>query len=259
MSCAQLLLVGTLLVSCSMASAWQAPAFCNGNECPKYTVVKQLGDGIELRRYEPSSWASTSGSGMDKESAMQGSFMKLFAYISCTNSKQAKIPMTSPVLTKIEPGSGPNCESTFTMSFYQPYNLQGANTANAPKPTGAGVSLTNMPALEVYVIPYGGFSTPAMERMKATELTKKLEAAKEPFSASVWYTAGYNSPYQLTNRHNEVWIPRTTTAAAAGSGSSGAVAADATAKSQTDWKAAGSGGDSKGTQTEAAKKAEAGK
>jgi hypothetical protein len=168
---------------------------------------------------------------MDKESAMQGSFMKLFGYISGANSKQAKIPMTSPVLTKIEPGSGPNCESTFVMSFYQPYSLQGAN-ANAPKPTGADVSITKMPALEVYVIPYGGWSTPAMERMKATELTKKLEAAKEPFSASVWYTAGYNSPYQLTNRHNEVWIPRA-----------------------TDSKA---GGDSK-SQTESAKKAEAGK
>jgi hypothetical protein len=33
--------------------------------------------------------------------------------------------------------------------------VQGANTANAPKPTGAGVSLTNLPAMEVYVIPYG--------------------------------------------------------------------------------------------------------
>jgi hypothetical protein len=66
---------------------------------------------------------------MDKESAMQGSFMKLFGYISGTNSKQATIPMTSPVLTKIEPGSGPNCESTFTMSFYQPYNLQVSEEA----------------------------------------------------------------------------------------------------------------------------------
>lgn len=33
--------------------------------------------------------------------------------------------------------------------------VQGSNTANAPKPTGAGVSITNLPALEVYVIPYG--------------------------------------------------------------------------------------------------------
>lgn len=59
MSCAQLLLLGTLLVSCTMTSAWQAPAFCNGNECPKYSVEKQLGDGVELRRYEPSEWVDT--------------------------------------------------------------------------------------------------------------------------------------------------------------------------------------------------------
>lgn len=55
---------------------------------------------------------------------MRGAFMKLFDYISGGNSAKAKIPMTAPVLTKIEPGQGPNCESTFTMSFYNPYNYQ---------------------------------------------------------------------------------------------------------------------------------------
>lgn len=62
-------------------------------------------------------------------------------------------------------------------------------------------------------MPYGGFSSPSMERTKAAELIKKLEAAKEPFSTQHWYTAGYDSPYQLINRHNEVWIPRTAGAA----------------------------------------------
>lgn len=55
---------------------------------------------------------------------MRGSFMKLFDYISGGNSGKTKIPMTSPVVTKIEPGQGPNCESTFTMSFYNPYSYQ---------------------------------------------------------------------------------------------------------------------------------------
>lgn len=70
------------------------------------------------------SWVSITGTGMDKDSAMRGAFMKLFDYISGGNSAKAKIPMTAPVLTKIEPGQGPNCESTFTMSFYNPYNYQ---------------------------------------------------------------------------------------------------------------------------------------
>jgi len=63
-------------------------------------------------------------------------------------------------------------------------------------------------------MPYGGFSSQSMERAKAAELIKKLEATKEPFSTQHWYTAGYDSPYQLNNRHNEIWIPRTAGAAA---------------------------------------------
>jgi hypothetical protein len=61
---------------------------------------------------------------MDKDTAMRGAFMKLFEYISGANSQKAKIPMTAPVLTAINPGDGPNCESTFTMSFYNPYTYQ---------------------------------------------------------------------------------------------------------------------------------------
>lgn len=49
---------------------------------------------------------------------------KLFNYISGANSANAKIEMTAPVLTKIEPGQGPACNSAFTMSFYQPWKYQ---------------------------------------------------------------------------------------------------------------------------------------
>lgn len=103
----------------------------------------------------------------------------------------------------------------------QPYGItclhvQGVNAASVPKPTGSGVSISNLPALDVYVLPYGGFSSAAMEHAKADELIKKLQGAKEPFDAKYWFTAGYDSPYTLVNRHNEVWIPK---AAAAGASS----------------------------------------
>jgi hypothetical protein len=208
----------------SATAQWNAPAFCKGLECPKYTVVKSLGDGVELRRYEPSSWVSTKGTGMEKDAAMRGSFMKLFDYISGANSEKAKIPMTAPVLTKIEPGQGPNCESTFTMSFYNPYNYQGANAANVPKPTGTTVIISSLPAMEVYVMPYSGWSTGTMEREKAQQLIKKLEASKEPFNSQFWFTAGYDSPYQLANRHNEVWVPKAGAAAGSTASEAGAAA-----------------------------------
>jgi hypothetical protein len=55
MSSAPRILLALLAIMAGSASAqWSAPAFCKGLECPKYTVVKSLGDGVELRRYEPS-------------------------------------------------------------------------------------------------------------------------------------------------------------------------------------------------------------
>lgn len=64
-------------------------------------------------------------------------FWKLFNYISGQNDKQVKIPMTAPVSVYIEPGSGPNCESTFTMAFYVPSDFQG----ETPQPSESDVSI----------------------------------------------------------------------------------------------------------------------
>ncbi len=58
-----------------------------------------------------------------------------------------KIPMTAPVVTEIEHGAGPDCESNFTMHFFIPFNLQ----SNPPAPVEAGVFIRNVPANTVIV------------------------------------------------------------------------------------------------------------
>jgi len=73
-------------------------------------------------------------------------FMKLFRFISGQNDKGVKVPMTSPVTTLIEPGAGPNCESTFTMAFYIPPSFQ----ENTPQPTDSTVSIEERPEFKVF-------------------------------------------------------------------------------------------------------------
>lgn len=209
-----------------MASAtaeFVAPAFYKGLEGPKYTVLKKISDTIELRRYERGSWVSTKKSAMELDAAMGGSFMKLFNYISGSNAASQKIAMTAPVLTKIVPGQGPTCESEFTISFYNPWEFQ-ASTA-APKPTDSSVFISNVPAMDVYVLKFGGWANGPTYKQNAALLMQKLKEQNLPFSTSHWYTAGYDSPYTMTNRHNEVWVPAATAAAAA----TDAPAKDATA------------------------------
>lgn len=109
--------------------------------------------------------------------------------------------MTAPVSTKVEPGAGPNCESTFTVSFYIPPGHQ----ENPPKPTNPDVFIENRPEMTVFVQKFGGFANDESWIENARILTEKLEG-KQKFETGYWYTAGYNSPFQLVGRTNEVWF-----------------------------------------------------
>ena len=56
-----------------------------------------------------------------------------------------KIEMTAPVITKIDPGAGPNCESSFTISFFVP-----VENVDPPAPTNPEVFHSTLPAMTVY-------------------------------------------------------------------------------------------------------------
>jgi len=176
------------------------PPFCRGLECPKFTVDLRTRD-YEKRTYPVSKWVSTTIIGVDYEAASSQGFDKLFKYISGQNSERKTISMTAPVINRVMPGQGPTCADNFTVSFMVPFELQD----NPPMPTDTSVSLTSIPAHQAYVRSYPGFSNEQKFLAEASALAKALNGS-QTYDSSFYYTAGYDSPFTVLGRHNEIWF-----------------------------------------------------
>uniref|UniRef100_A0A672YST9 Heme binding protein 2 n=1 Tax=Sphaeramia orbicularis TaxID=375764 RepID=A0A672YST9_9TELE len=176
--------------------------FSTGLQNPKFTAEEKQGQDYEVRTYHATKWVSTSLKGMDMDQAMNTGFRRLFKYISGTNQNNVKVEMTAPVTGFVEPGAGPACESQFTVSFYIPEEHQ----ENPPQPSDPDVFIEQRKEFTAYVRTYGGFSN---EQLKRDELQKLLESLKRDgveYVDQPYYVAGYDSPFKLMNRRNEVWI-----------------------------------------------------
>lgn len=79
--------------------------------------------------------------------------------------------------------------------------------AGPPSPAAAEVFIEERPALDVYVSSFGGWTTGATYLEHAAAVTKALEDNGISIAGDFYYTAGYDSPFRLRNRHSEVWIP----------------------------------------------------
>merc|ERR1711976_334935 len=188
-----------LCVGLSMQAEWVKPDFCRGNDCPRFDVLLTT-QGYELREYENALWVSSEGQAMEAGDITSILFRRLFRYIDGANENGQKIAMTSPVLTKVTPGSGPNCENLFRRSFYVPYIHQDG----APSPTEEGVFLEEI-SLRVYVRSFGGYASED-DYMENIYLLADDIGDQSKFRTDYFITAGYSSPYQPFNRHNEVWL-----------------------------------------------------
>lgn len=176
------------------------PKFCNKLDCPRYTVLETHKE-YELRQYSASSWMSTNTAGVDYSKASSTNFMRLFRYISGTNTDKKKIAMTAPVLTMITPGQGPACENNFTMSFFMSPEVK-----TPPTPTEKGVFPQDMPKMNVYVRSFGGYVRDIKEWIKETIKLGQAIGDTSKYHTEFSYTAGYDSPFRFLNRHNEIWF-----------------------------------------------------
>lgn len=180
-----------------------APWFCHDLDCPKFKSVDNITDlGIEHRKYPAAKWVSTVVDSKSYDASVATGFWRLFKYISGNNKDSAKVEMTAPVTVKVIAGQGPACKDKFTVSFFVPFEHQ----ASPPEPSDEAVFIEKRPALDVYVASFGGWAKGSTWLSHASDASDALAGEGVKVDSDYFYTAGYDSPFRLTNRHNEVWL-----------------------------------------------------
>ncbi|EHB00640.1 Heme-binding protein 2, partial [Heterocephalus glaber] len=174
-------------------------------ETPDWEAPEDAGaqpGSYEIRHYGPAKWVSTCVESMDWDSAVQTGFTKLNSYIQGKNEKGMKIKMTAPVLSYVEPGPGPFSESTITISLYIPSEQQ----SDPPRPSESDVFIEDRAKMTVFARCFEGFCSAQKNQEQLLTLASILREEGKVFDEKVFYTAGYNSPFRLLDKNNEVWL-----------------------------------------------------
>ncbi|XP_067403065.1 heme-binding protein 2-like [Emydura macquarii macquarii] len=196
-----LLRIAPFLLLALVQGAWaerEKPEFCTEvTECFTFDLICNSSD-YQARLYPPSAWASTRVND-SYTAAKVTSFWRLFRYIQGRNQLGVKIPMTAPVLTRVEEAAGETQE--YTISFLLPAAWRG----DPPEPTEPAVFIERFPALPIYVRSFGGWLTDANRGTHILALDASLGRDALHYDRAWHYWAGYNSPMKRFKRHNEVW------------------------------------------------------
>ena len=190
----QALVVGLIAAALGGCQATRA-----GYESAPYKVARSDGK-FELRDYPALTVVETPMSAGSRDGD-DGSFMRLFRFITGGNEGKQKIAMTTPVFMS---GSGTNA----TMSFVMPAKLK---TDEVPKPSGGPVTVRELAAGRFAVLRYSGGRNPTKEAESLAQLKTWMDTEKLSVLSPPVY--GYFDPPWTPAflRRNEVML-RTETA-----------------------------------------------
>ena len=162
-------------------------------ETPNYKVIKTF-DEVEVRLYPKMVVAKTNLS--DKSFDNQGSngFRTIAGYIFGGNEKNEKIAMTAPVVM--------NMGDSASMYFVIPKSY---DKTELPTPNSKNVQIVEVAEKTLAVITYGGFSSDEKIEKHRKQLEQILQKNKLKTKGAYLYM-GYNAPWDIINRKNEVAI-----------------------------------------------------
>jgi hypothetical protein len=184
-----------------------------GTEEPRHTS-HDLGDGVEVRRYDSRIAAETTVTA-GEDAARNAGFRRLAGYIFGANDGDAKIAMTAPVsqrrggmkiamTTPVAQSAGSG--NDWAIRFYLPATW---TMAELPSPDDGRVRLVTVPPETVAVLKFSGNRDAQAvathtEKLRDTLRAYGFEAAGD---ATSWF---YDPPWTLPFlRRNEVAIPVT--------------------------------------------------
>ena len=158
-----------------------------------YKVTKTY-DSFEIRDYEPTLFTSVKLSTKNyKESSSKG-FSILAGYIFGDNDRNEKIAMTSPVAMTLE--------DPITMLFMVPKKFE---KEKLPQPNQPQIVFKKEPAKTVAAISFIGWADDDKIEHYKKKLKFALEKEEIPYT-NRFYFLGYNAPYEVFNRKNEVIV-----------------------------------------------------
>jgi hypothetical protein len=158
-----------------------------------YTVKKKY-NRFEIRNYKATLFTSVKLSTKGYKNSSGQGFSILARYIFGNNERNEKISMTSPVSISLE--------DSMTMMFMVPKKL---NKDMLPKPNQSGIEFREEPAKTVAAIRFSGWANETKIEKYKQNLKAALDAEGIKYS-NQFYFFGYNAPYEVFNRKNEVIV-----------------------------------------------------
>lgn len=157
-------------------------------------VINKKYSTFEIRNYEETLFTSVKLSTTGFKNSSSKGFSILAGYIFGGNERNEKISMTSPVAMTLE--------DSMTMMFMVPKDLK---KEMLPKPNQSKIEFKQEPAKTVAAISFSGWANDKKIEKYKQKLKSALDSEGIAY-ADRFYFLGYNAPYEVFNRKNEIIV-----------------------------------------------------
>ena len=184
-----------ILIIMAIIAIIQVYGQSNSNKTEQQAYKLIFKDGpFEIRYYPPVTYASVDVKGTYKESSGNG-FRQLANYIFGGNKERQTIAMTAPVRMEDQTDG-------YTMSFVMPSSWP---TDSLPKPNNPEIDIEITDARYTASITFSGWASEQKIEHYSKELFYILGNKELMYDPRFEYL-GYNPPFQMVNRRNEIMV-----------------------------------------------------